>query len=204
MTTPTNESSTFERLIESPARRAQELGTFRWIEVRLMEVLASWVPTTPEMEVKLLLGEHLYELARHADALGHRTRELRAPLHHSVAPVAAWRELVERVAGTSATADRLAGFYGVLLPGLAKHYRRTLERADPILDGPTVRLVEDVLRDAERMEQGYEALRRELPELPAPSEAWVLRRSEEEAAVTELVEASEALSAAEREAEGEA
>ena len=41
----------------SVQEKAECIGTFRWIEVRLMEMLASWVPTTPEMEIKILFGK---------------------------------------------------------------------------------------------------------------------------------------------------
>ena len=33
------------------------VATFRFVAVRLMETAAAWTPTTPEMEVKLLLGK---------------------------------------------------------------------------------------------------------------------------------------------------
>ena len=51
-------------------QRGDHVATFRWIEVRLMEILSSWVPTTPEMEVKLLFGGHIWDTAQAADALG--------------------------------------------------------------------------------------------------------------------------------------
>jgi len=38
------------------------------------------------MEVKLLFGEHIWDAAQHADALGKRTFELRLRLQHSVRP----------------------------------------------------------------------------------------------------------------------
>ena len=60
--------------------RGAHVATFRWIEVRLMETLAHWVPTTPEMEAKLLFGAHIWDAAQHADILGKRTQELRLPL----------------------------------------------------------------------------------------------------------------------------
>ena len=40
--------------------------------VALMEIAAAWTPTTPEMEVKVLLGRHIWDFAQHADALGKR------------------------------------------------------------------------------------------------------------------------------------
>ena len=43
--------------------KAEYLATLRWLEVFLMETLARWVPTTPEMEVKVLFGRHLWDAA---------------------------------------------------------------------------------------------------------------------------------------------
>ena len=48
--------------------KAEYLATFRWLEVFLMETLARWVPTTPELEVKVLMGRHIWDAAQHADA----------------------------------------------------------------------------------------------------------------------------------------
>ena len=63
--------------------RGHFVATLRYVHVTLMETLAAWVPTTPEVEVKLLLGEHIWDVAQHADSLGKRTFELRLPLQHS-------------------------------------------------------------------------------------------------------------------------
>ena len=179
-----------------PAHHAHALATFRWIEVRLMELVAAWVPTTPEMEVKLLLGEHLYDFARHADALGKRTRELRAPLHDSRAPAPAYVEVLERLSAAAETGERLAGLYGAVLPRLARRYRSYLEETDPILDAPTVRIVEEVLRDAERMQVQLGELVRELPHVTCAESAWSARLAEDEEAVDALRSDAEASQAA--------
>jgi len=47
--------------------RAEAVGTFRHVNVFLMETLAAWVPSTPEMEVKVLFGRHLWLIAQLAD-----------------------------------------------------------------------------------------------------------------------------------------
>jgi hypothetical protein len=70
------------------AERARRIATFRFVEVRLMEI-GGLDPTTPEMEVKVLLGRHIWDFAQHADALGKRTLELRERLHHSRPPTSA-------------------------------------------------------------------------------------------------------------------
>ena len=64
--------------------RGHFVATLRYVHVSLMETLAAWVPTTPEMEVKLLFGEHSWDVAQHADSLGKRTFELRMPLQKSM------------------------------------------------------------------------------------------------------------------------
>jgi len=63
------------------SQKADALGTYRFVCARLMETLAAWVPTSPELEVKTLFGRHLWHLAQAADQIGHRTVELRAKLH---------------------------------------------------------------------------------------------------------------------------
>ena len=42
----------------------------------LQTQLAEWIPTTPEMEVKVLFGRHVWDCARQADAFGKRAFEL--------------------------------------------------------------------------------------------------------------------------------
>ena len=42
-------------------QRAETIGTFRYIHVQMMETLARWTPTTPEMEVKVLFGRDIWE-----------------------------------------------------------------------------------------------------------------------------------------------
>ena len=42
--------------VEESARR---VGNYKWIEMRLFEVLGGWVATVPELDVKLRLGTPL-------------------------------------------------------------------------------------------------------------------------------------------------
>src|SRR5262245_11596430 len=98
--------------------RGVHVATFRYIQVKLMETLAAWVPTTPEMEVKLIFGEHIWDLAQQADALGKRTHELRLPLQHSLQASDAYVDLLKELAGLTETTQRIAGFYDVLLPAI--------------------------------------------------------------------------------------
>jgi hypothetical protein len=131
-------------------QRARMIATFRFTSVRMMEILAAWTPTTPEMEVKVLFGRHIWEHAQHADALGKRTHELRQPEHYTLQPASDYREILEEVAQSTDTASRLGNFYDVLVPGLIARYNAYLDGTDRLLDEPSVVIIERIMRDLER------------------------------------------------------
>jgi hypothetical protein len=153
--------------------RGHFLATMRYAHVSVMEALAAWVPTTPEMEVKLLLGEHIWDVAQHADSLGKRTYELRLPLQHSVRPAEGYVDFLVEVAAIGPTPQRLAAMYDVLIPALAERERRYVEQTDKLVDAPTVRILERYLADVARMLEAAHALRRELPALQVADRRWV-------------------------------
>lgn len=131
--------------------KAEYLATFRWLEVFLMETLARWVPTTPEMEVKVLFGRHIWDAAQHADALGKRTFELRAPLHYTLSPVPEYIQGMLDLASVEDTMGRIHAVYDVFLPGVAARYRDYLDNSDSLLDEPSFCIIERILDDYTRM-----------------------------------------------------
>jgi hypothetical protein len=147
--------------------KADTLGTFRFVSVHLMETFARWVPTTPELEVKTLFGRHIWDLAQHADALGKRTFELRAALHYSRRPAAAYGGELERLTAVTGTADRIANMYDVLLPDLASRYGTYLKEADLLLDEPSVRVIARIVADFPRFASDRTAVIGERAELAA-------------------------------------
>lgn len=142
--------------------KAEYLATFRWLELFLMETLARWVPTTPEMEVKVLMGRHIWDAAQHADALGKRTFELRAPLHYTLAPLPPYLHKMKELASVEDTPGRIQAIYDVILPGFASRYAQYLQNSDSLLDEPTFRVVEGVLNDYARMRKEREEVCEEL------------------------------------------
>src|SRR5688572_4843718 len=96
-------------------QRGRHIATFRFVEVRFMELLSAWVPTTPEMEAKLLFGPHIWDTALAADSLGKRTHELRLPPQHSLPPAAEYLHVLAEVAASDGAARRIAVFYDVML-----------------------------------------------------------------------------------------
>jgi hypothetical protein len=138
------------------------VATFRYIEVRLMELTAAWTPTTAEMEVKMLFGKHIWDFAQHADALGKRTFELRMPEQTSLRPIEAYVALVDEVAGAIGAAARLAALYDGLLPGLIARYAAFLAETDALMDAPSVVIVERIVADLRRQCGEAAALRTRL------------------------------------------
>jgi len=167
--------------------KADIVATFRFISVFMMETLARWVPTTPELEVKVVFGRHLWDLAQHADALGKRTAELRIGLQQSRRPAAKYQSVLDTFAGTDLTGQRLDGFFEVMLPDVEARYRRYLESTDYLMDEPTVRILERTLIDYARMKKDREALRQERPDLPADP-AWRDRLSALAKAASDFVD----------------
>jgi len=167
--------------------KAEYLATFRWLEVFLMETLARWVPTTPEMEVKVLFGRHIWDAAQHADALGKRTLELRAPLHYTLSPVPDYLQGMLDLASVEDTMGRIHAVYDVFLPGVERRYREYLGNSDSLLDEPSFRVIERILDDYTRMCKESNQLRGELKDTLRPDAARAQEWSRRESAISHIV-----------------
>jgi len=176
--------------------RGTTLATFRFVQVALMETLARWVPTTPEMEVKLLLGTHIWDVAQHADALGKRVFELRLPLQHSLRPAEGYVEVLRELSAATETGHRLAGVYETMVPALGHRYRQYLSRTDSLMDAPTVRIIERILDDHARMLRDYTALLAEVPAVRTSDPAWAASLRERESSIDDFVAHPPAVKAA--------
>jgi hypothetical protein len=128
-----------EKMTLNVAQRGVHVATFRWIEVRFMETLAGWTPTTRRWRRSCFLAPTSGMPAQHADALGKRTHELRLPLQHSVRPVEAYVDYLDELRAVRETDKRIAGFYDCALPALRRRFGDYLSQVDQLLDGPTVR-----------------------------------------------------------------
>ncbi len=131
--------------VEPTARRIRR---YRYAEERLMRTLAGWIALTPELPVKLLMGRQVWDCAQHADLWGKRLPELRAPAQVSEPPNDAFVRFMDALESREAwgeTLERLTGIYRVLKPHLAEIYARHLERANPVYEPPTRRILERCL-----------------------------------------------------------
>jgi hypothetical protein len=146
-------------------QRADSAGTFRHVNVTLMETMAQWIPTTPEMEVKVMMGRHLWLVAQAADRFGRRAKEFRAPLHHSLAPAAPFAAALAQLSSLRDTPARIAGLYGPAFDALDRAYAAYARATDPVIDEPSVIVIEDVRREIERMRKDRDGLLAEFPGL---------------------------------------
>ncbi len=145
--------------VEATARRVRH---YRYAEERMMRTLAGWIALTPELDVKLLLGRHVWDCAQHADLWGKRLPELRAPAQVSEPPNDAFVRFMDALESREKwgeTLERLTGIYRVLKPHLAETYARHLARANPVYEPPTRRILERCLADERRhVAEGERAL----------------------------------------------
>lgn len=169
-------------------QKADRIGAFRHVAVFAMETLARWIPATPELEVKVCFGRHVWDFAQHADWLGRRTGELRAPLQYSHPPAPGYRDALDALAALQGTLDRVSGFYDVFLPDLERRLRAHVAATDPIADEPSVRIIERILFDFPRLAGDRARLAAERPDLPpadVPRLAAVATRFAEAGALVE-------------------
>src|SRR5688572_20742427 len=135
--------------VEESARR---VGNYKWIEMRLFEVLGGWVATVPELDVKMKLGRHCYHHAWHAELWHKRLPELREmnPERLTRAPNPELEEFVAALTEPEAkelTIEKLVGVYRVLLPRKIAAYTYHQAATSKITDAPTIRVLGFVLGD---------------------------------------------------------
>ena len=146
-----------------------------------MRILGGWIALTPEISAKLLMGRHVWDNAQHADALGRRLPELRAPAHVSEPAneaFAAFIDAVEEAERPEQTVERLVGIYRVLKPHLLASYVAHLERANEVYEPPTRRILARCAEDERRHISAGLAVLRHLtrtPALEARANLWQAR-----------------------------
>lgn len=154
---------TWKRLQKFPPLSAvtETLRDCRYLENQLMEMLSGWTLFTPETNVKIMLGEHLYEDAQHVDGLRTRLFELRQQRDEDSPPSDEVARICEAVWDAPDTASRLAGAYLLLKPRLADAYLALSRAAEPLVDAPTARLLARLEQEESRqIEEGVKQLER--------------------------------------------
>ncbi len=135
--------------VEETARR---VGHYKWIEMKIFELMGGWVATVPELDVKLRLGTHCYHHAFHSELWHKRLPELREmnPDKMTVPPNEEMEAFVEALGAPEAadqTIEKLVGLYRVLLPALIAAYTYHRNNTSTITDMPTIRSLGFCLQD---------------------------------------------------------
>src|SRR5262245_32321459 len=157
---------------------ARLIRNYRFAVERMMRILGGWIALTPELSAKLLLGRHVWDNAQHADALGKRLPELRAPAQVSEAPnaeVAAFMRGIEGPEGPVQTLERLVGIFHVLTPHLLASYEDHLRRVNEVYEPPTERILVRLIEDERRHIRAGQIVLEHLaaaPGLAARARAW--------------------------------
>ena len=130
---------------------AQRLRHFAYLEMRLMEIHAGWVPYIPLAELKVEWGYHIYANACHVDALRTRLPEVGAFDQHMTPANERIVLFLNELGNVTDLFEQLSGLYRVLLPQIIAAYRAYLLQADTVSDHPTVQIIERALADHERV-----------------------------------------------------
>ncbi|HVM63895.1 MAG TPA: hypothetical protein VMU14_03480 [Acidimicrobiales bacterium] len=117
---------------------AERLASCRWVELRLYEAMGGWVPTIPELDVRLAVGAACHAHAWHASEWEGVDA---APFDGAV------EALLEAVAAPTGTLERLVGAYRVVVPRLVATYTAHRNHTSAAADAPLARSLGLVLAD---------------------------------------------------------
>src|SRR5215211_7226663 len=125
----------------SVRENSQRLANYRYLELQLMEMVAGWCHTTPQIAFKATFGYHVYDHAQSADLLGERLEQLRSTRDSQEPGTDEFARLCEEIWKLDDTVGRLTAVYRVLEPHLVSSYVYHADATDPMADTPTVRLL---------------------------------------------------------------
>ena len=159
------------------------MGNYKWIEMRLFEVLGGWVATVPELDVKLVLGRQCYHHAWHAELWNKRLPELREMNTDRLTepPNDEMIQFVDALRDPEApelTIEKLVGVYRVLIPRKVAAYTFHMNATSKITDAPTIRSLNFALQDELEDWREGEMLLQSLIQTPEEVERAAKRQQE--------------------------
>lgn len=127
------------------------IGGYVWLETALFETLGEWARdgSVEDPAVARMVATHSHHHAWHADLW--RDRQPVPPgtpadrLVPRPPPAAA--AAIDAIRALGSTVERLVGVYAVLLPRMITDYRALRSTVDPLVDEPTARVLDLVVRD---------------------------------------------------------
>jgi hypothetical protein len=130
------------------AQNKRLLNRYRFIEYEMLRVFAAWLPATPRMEQKLLIGRLLWEDAEHVQHLYRRLREIQTPAFRDPDDPSLLHLMAELIHAPSAE-DLLGGLLRVIKPALTAAYTWHMQQTFATPDEPTTYALKHILLDEE-------------------------------------------------------
>jgi Protein of unknown function (DUF455) len=125
----------------SVIENSERLANYRYLEEQLMEMIAGWSQTTPQLALKAAFGYHVFDHAQAAQLLGDRLQQLRSGSGRGRPATDELAHLCEYVWNLEDVVERLVAVYAVLEPHLVSTFVYHADATDPLTDTPTVRLL---------------------------------------------------------------
>jgi hypothetical protein len=136
----------------SVEENVKRLLRFFLFERFTLRAIAGWAMGTPEFEVKVEYGRHIYWHAEAGMRIRTRLTELRTSEEVTDRFASSEiEELFSEILYSDSPAHFLAAIYGVVLPHMERAYREHAEHTDQVADAPTIRIMRHILADYEEM-----------------------------------------------------
>jgi hypothetical protein len=121
-------------------------------ERQLLHCISGALPRVASLELKILLGTHLWDVGQNLIEFSRRLRELREHSDYPGRPSERSEELFDSLDRALSPAHQVAAIYRTFLPALCSAYDSYVRQCDPLLDEPTVRVLQAAqLRHRERL-----------------------------------------------------
>ena len=124
------------------------LKRFHWAMRRTWHILVSRITAEPVYELKMGYSYHAHLLAEQVTDLRLRVSEMREPpLGLEDCPDAALDVFFDEILCAAFNLETLTGIYGVALPSLSDNLRHYIRATNPLVDAPSIRLLQRTLTD---------------------------------------------------------
>lgn len=146
----------------------ERLANFYHLLREVVHLHMGWIPRTNSIDVKILLGIHVYEDAVFLTVALKRLRFLGWQPHEIGAPSGPLAKVIDHLHSLETWEEYVAAVYNVVKPSLIDAWEAHYTESDPVLDEPTRRILSDFLRITAQHVSGGMALIESLLGVPGP------------------------------------
>src|SRR5690606_30919623 len=128
------------------------LKRYNYVKKFLNQIFAAHLARTPEWEVKCAFSYHMWLDAEHCATIRKRVSEMREPpLHLDKVADPKLKSLLDEAIRSEDTLELLVAIYQVIKPEIIRSIKKQLDKANPIAEQPTCRLLKIILMEEEEM-----------------------------------------------------